>query len=141
DEVLTCCDLFDGLTKYDQDDLFDTGKVFVDAETRRLRWNHGTHGNYVGKFSHVKHLCDNGNLAVYAEGSKSKRVLVWQFPTEFLECFDEVYVLTYLFEGSAMRSYLEAEGVSLTLKAVSGDRERGYQLVAWDDCNEQQIKA
>jgi len=141
DEVLTCCDLFDGLTKYDQDDLFDTGKVFVDAETRRLRWNHGTHGNYVGKFSHVKHLCDNGNLAVYAEGSKSKRVLVWQFPTEFLECFDEVYVLTYLFEGSAMRSYLEAEGVSLTLKAVSGDRKRGYQLVAWDDCDEQQIKA
>lgn len=140
DEVLTCCDLFDGLTKCDQNDLFTTGKVFIDAQTRRLRWNHEKHGSYVGKFSPVKHLCDNGNLAVYADDPKNKRVLIWQFPTEFLECFNEVYVLTYLFQGSPMRSYLEAEGVSLTLKAVSGDREHGYQLVAWGDCNEQQIK-
>jgi hypothetical protein len=141
DEVLTCCDLFDGLTKYDQDDLFDTGKVFIDAQTGRLRWNHKNHGSYIGKFSHVKHLCDNGNLAVYADGPKSKRVLIWQFPTEFLECFNEIYILTYLFQGSPMRSYLEAEGVSLTLKAVSGDRKDGYHLTARDDCNEKQIKA
>tara|TARA_R110002074_G_scaffold176448_1_gene339993 strand:- start:296 stop:1618 length:1323 start_codon:yes stop_codon:yes gene_type:complete len=141
DEVLTCCDLFDGLTKYDQNDLFNTGKVFIDPQTRRLRWDNENHGTYIGKFSHVKHLCDNGNLAVYADGSKSKRVLIWQFPTEFLECFNEVYVLTYLFHGSPMRSYLEAEGVSLNIKAVSGDRKLGYRLVAWDDCNERQIKA
>ena len=103
DEVLTCCDFFDGLSKYDQDDLFNSGKVYIDEASRRLRWNHDEHGRYVGKFSPIKHLCDNGNLVVYSDGRGSKRVLIWQFPTEFLECFDEVFVLTYLFQGSPMK--------------------------------------
>lgn len=63
DEVLTCCDLYDGLTKDDQDDLFQSGKIYVDDATRRVCWNHEDHGTYEGKFSPVKHLCDNGNLA------------------------------------------------------------------------------
>ncbi len=141
DEVLTCCDFFDGLTKFDQDDLFSAGKVFVEQTTKRLRWNHVEHGSYEGKFSPIKHLCDNGNLAVYTEGNRSKRVLIWQFPIEFLECFKEVFVLTYLFQGSPMRSYLEAEGVSFDLKAVSGSRATGYQLIPWLDHNEGEIKS
>ena len=141
DEVLTCCDFFDGLSKHDQDDLFNSGKVYIDDETNRLQWCHEKHGHYQGKFSPIKHLCDNGNLAVYADVRGSKRVLIWQFPTEFLECFDEVYVLTYLFQGSPMRSYLEAEGVSLELKAVSGSRADGYHLVACQDHSEREAKA
>ncbi len=103
DEVLTCCDFFDDLSKHDQDDLFTSGKVYIEEATNRLRWNHDEHGDYVGKFSPIKHLCDNGNLAVYADGKHGKRVLIWQFPTEFLECFREVFVLTYLFQGSPNR--------------------------------------
>ncbi len=44
-------------------------------------------------------FCDNGNLAVYADGNRSKRVLTWQFPIEFLECFKEVFVL----KGGSLR--------------------------------------
>jgi hypothetical protein len=136
DEVLTCCDQYKDLTQHDQKDLFQSGKLLIEETTRRLRWNHKDHASYDGKFNTVKHLCDNGNLAVYAEGEGSKQVLLWQFPTEFLECFDQVFVLTYLFQGSPMRSYLEAEGVSVDLKAVSGDRESGYQLVPWHEHSE-----
>jgi len=141
DEVLTCCDFFDGLSKHDQNDLFRTGKVYIEEATRRLRWNHEDHGTYVGKFSPIKHLCDNGNLAVYADGQGGKRVLLWQFPTEFLECFEQVYVLTYLFQGSPMRSYLEAEGVEMNLRAVSGNRVQGYHLVPWNGHSERIQKA
>ncbi|MFT6073190.1 MAG: hypothetical protein ACJAZ1_000096 [Yoonia sp.] len=34
DEVLTCCDFFDGLSKHDQDDLFNSGKVYIDNDPR-----------------------------------------------------------------------------------------------------------
>ncbi|MEO9682941.1 MAG: hypothetical protein ABJF86_03140 [Tateyamaria sp.] len=141
DEVLTCCDIYGGLTKDDQDDLFQSGKMYVDDITNRLRWNHDDHGQYEGKFSPIKHLCDNGNLASYADGKRGKRLMIWQFPTEFLECFEQTYVLTYLFEGSPMRSYLKAERVSFEMKAVSGDWENGYRLVCWHDHNEAEIKA
>ncbi|MBB5722882.1 hypothetical protein FHS72_002512 [Loktanella ponticola] len=142
DEVLTCCDHFKELTAHDQRDLFGSGKLYVENDgSGRLRWNHKDHGNYVGKFSSVKHLCDNGNLAVYADRRGKRGVLLWQFPTEFLGCFDEVFVLTYLYHGSAMSSYLEAKGVPVSLMAVSGDREQGYSLTRWDEHSEALKKA
>ena len=141
DEVLTCCDLYDGLTKDDQDDLFRSGKIYVDDATRRVCWNHDDHGRYEGKFSPVKHLCDNGNLAAYPEGLRGNRVWIWQFPTEFLECFEWTFVLTYLFDGSPMRSYLDAQGVGYKVMAVAGDRSQGYHLTTWQDHNEGAVKA
>lgn len=141
DEVLTCCDLFDGLTKHDQNDLFQSGKLYIDKDTGRVQWDHHNHGDYEGKFSTIKHLCDNGNLAAYPEGPRGTRVFIWQFPTEFLECFEQTFVLTYLFDGSPMRSYLDAKGVGYELKAVTEDSGRGYRLIPWQDHNEGEVKS
>jgi hypothetical protein len=139
DEVLTCCDHFTGMTKADKDMLFDGGYVFIEEKTSRLRWDHDRHPAYRGKFDQVRNLCDNGNLVAYVPKGASKRnamVILWQFPSEFLQCFSQVIVLTYLFHGSPMKSYLEAEGLTFDMRAIGG----GGHLVPWAENSERAAK-
>lgn len=139
DEVLTCCDHFTGMTKSDRDLLFDHGYIFIEKETSRLRWNHVRYPNYRGEFDKIMHLCDNGNLVAYVPkgaDSKNAMVILWQFPSEFLQCFSEVLVLTYLFHGSPMKSYLQAEGLTFDMQSVGS----GCSLVPWSENSERAIK-
>ena len=139
DEVLTCCDLFSDLTSGDREHLFKNDMVYIEENTKRLRWNEDDHGDYKGRFDDIRNLCKNGNLCVY--GDKSSQIILWQFPIEFLQCFDEVYILTYLFEGSPMRSYLEAEGVGFKYFAVTGTHDTGFKLTDWHSYSEADKKA
>lgn len=139
DEVLTCCDHFTEMSKSDRDMLFDGGYVFVEAGTSRLRWNHDRHPAYRGKFDQVRNLCDNGNLVAYlpkGAAAKNAMVILWQFPSEFLRCFSRVVVLTYLFHGSPMKSYLEAEGLSFDMSSLGPTGE----LVPWEQNSERATK-
>lgn len=45
-------------------------------------------------------------------------MLIWEFPSEFLRCFNEVIVCTYLFQGSTFYAYLTAEGFTIDMKAI-----------------------
>ncbi len=67
--------------------------------------------------------------------SEDAIVLIWEFPSEFLRCFEEVYILTYLFHGSPMMSYFQAEGLTFTMKAIQGNR-----LIDWSDVDESEVK-
>jgi len=143
DEVITCCDVFSGLSLSDQTHLFKNDMVFIEEKTKRLKWNEEDHGDYEGRFDDIRNLCKNGNLCVYGdtEGSR-KQIILWQFPIEFLECFDEVFVLTYLFEGSPMRSYLEAEGVDFRYFAVEGEyAKKNFRPTDWYSNSEAKRKA
>lgn len=139
DEVLTCCDHFTDMSKSDKDMLFDGAYVYIEEITSRLRWNHDKHPNYRGKFDQVRNLCDNGNLVAYVpKGSDKKNamVILWQFPSEFLQCFSRVLVLTYLFHGSPMKSYLEAEGLTFDMQSIGPAGE----LVPWAEHSERETK-
>lgn len=131
DEVLDCVNLFDGLSASDRKLLFKDHLVYVEPTTKRLRWNHRDHAGYSGKFNAIRDLCDNGNLVMYSD-----KTLIWEFPTDFLRCFKQAYVLTYLFHGSPMSAYLRAEGMAFEMKTV-----RDHQLVSWaDHSDETEVK-
>jgi len=142
DEVLTCVDYFKSLSNDDTDLLFAQGLVYVDGSSH-LRWNHDKAAEYRGKFEHVRNLCDNGNLIAWsmsADGfmpGKRGSILLWAFPTNFLAAFKGVYLLTYLFHGSPMRAYLEAEGVSFDMRMVT---DKGRKLVPWSTEAEKEAK-
>ncbi|MEO9737668.1 MAG: DEAD/DEAH box helicase family protein, partial [Lentilitoribacter sp.] len=106
DEVLDCVQIFKTLTKADKDLLFDQRLVYVDPETKRLGWNMRDHSAYSGRFSAIKELCRNGNLVC-----RNGTVLLWEFPVEFLECFSDIIILTYMFHGSPMSAHLKAAGL------------------------------
>jgi hypothetical protein len=131
DEVLDCVGTFEDLTQSDRKLLFKDRLVYVEPETKKLRWNHREHGNYRGKFDHIRNLCDNGNLVLFRDTA-----LIWEFPTDYLRCFDQVFVLTYLFNGSPMSAYLRAEDLEHELKTLKND-----QLVSWaEHSDETEVK-
>lgn len=130
DEALDTVQLFDRLAKSDKEMLFTNEYVLKEPGTLKLKWNHALYPEYRGRFTDVKNLCDNGNLAYYGD-----KVLIWEFPSEFLSCFKEVWVLTYLFRGSPMSSYMEAEGTQWSHWTMK-DRA----IVPFDQGNELEIK-
>lgn len=130
DEALDCVDLFTGLTKADREMLLESGMVYVEPETYRLCWNEKDHGDYSGKFERIQTLCRNGNLVFF-----DNTTLLWEFPVEFIGLFKEVYVLTYLFHGSAMANYLAANGVGFEISSVYEGK-----LSSWMGCSEKEIK-
>jgi hypothetical protein len=131
DEVLDAVEMFAGLSGPDRQHLFDRGMVSIHPTSKRLEWNHKDHGDYIGKFEDIKGLCDTGSLVMVNDA-----VLLWEFPSEFLKCFRDVWVATYMLYGSPFHSYLLAEGFHLDMRTVSGGR-----LVGWlDGSDEAHIK-
>jgi hypothetical protein len=121
DEVLDAVEMYTGLSGPDRQHLFDREMVSINEVSKRLEWNHKDHGSYVGKFEDIKGLCDTGSLVMVNDA-----VLLWEFPSEFLRCFREVWVATYMLYGSPFHSYLLAEGFHLDMKTTNGGR-----LVDW----------
>jgi hypothetical protein len=113
DEVLDCVDLFSELKEKDKNLLFSHKMVFVNETTKRLCWNHIDYPDYRGRFEDIKALCDTGSLVCI-----ENKVLIWEFPSEFLRCFDEVIVCTYLFQGSPFYAYLLSEGFHIEMKTI-----------------------
>lgn len=118
DEALECVSIYDDLTVADRAILVSDNRIYVEPKTNKVRWNHKENNDYKGKFDKVMNLCDNGNLAM-----SRQKVMIWEFPTEFLSAFEDVFVLTYLFSGSLMASYLKAEGLEYELMTLSDTKE------------------
>jgi hypothetical protein len=113
DEVLQCVSHLP-LPKDDKRALFENGMVYVDGRGR-LRWNHQRWPDYSGRFSDIRDLCDNGNLAWHRG-----KFLIWELPIDMLACFAETFILTYLFRGSLMRSYFDLHGVAYQVMSLHG---------------------
>jgi hypothetical protein len=137
DEALDCVEIYSGITKADLDLLFRDSMINVEEGTYRLKWNEATYGNYSGKFDQIRKLCSNGNL-VYFRGT----TLLWEFPVECLNVFYEIYILTYLFQGSAMANYLKAHDSKINMHSVKGYACNGDKptLIPYKDLDEQEIK-
>lgn len=75
-----------------------------------------------GNFINIKRLAESGNLMMYGDVA-----LYWTFPVTAFEAFDEVYILTYLFEGQIQRYYYDLFNIEYSYKSVKkvGDR---YEL-------------
>ena len=130
DEVMDCVRTYDDITRHDMGLLLERKFITVDA-FNRLNWNHEAAPNYSGKFDALVSLCDNGNL-VY----ENQCFLLWKFPIEFLAQFSEVWIATYLWEGSLMSNYLEANKVGVAVHTLSN-----RNLIPYGEVNEAAAKS
>ena len=132
DEVMECVTLFNQVTPSDLKMLIEGGYIIKDDMTNKLVWHDVGESSYDGKFNSLKRLCDNGKLVRYND-----RIILQEFPSEFLTAFVDVYVLTYLFLGSPMAAYLEKNGYEYSMLTISND-----ELKPWEDyCDESLVKA
>jgi hypothetical protein len=139
DEEVEFIKKFDALTERDKQLLFREQMIYVDGKLR-VRWNHQLHGDYPenGRFNDIRQLCENGNLIVV-----NGKFWLWEFPADLIELFDEVVILTYLFEGSYLSTYLKLNDLPYTVRTVVRspeytDEHRKYQVVDFDATDERE---
>ena len=127
DESLYAIEHYKGVSRQTVKNMLDSGEINVDLATSRIRWNHkdfpctlmdGEEDSEF-EFKEFVELCDLGYAYLCpvkdtkTGDMKWSEVLLWQYPVDTLEAFDDVYVLTYLFSGSAMHSWCKIHGIEV----------------------------
>ncbi len=93
DEALETISTYTRASVGDIRELMAKGMLDVNKETGRLSWVGGN--DSLRLLCDLKEKCEAGYLYLLGE-----QVIMWAFPIEVLQAFDEVYVMTYLFKGS-----------------------------------------
>lgn len=137
DEALEVLSPLDDTKQDDIDIIFKQKLISID-ESGYLSWHDDTYdGN---KFRKVKKLCDLHTLMSFktADGRIAK-TLMWSFPVEFFDCFSEIYVMTYLWEGSLQKAYFDLHSVRYDKWMLDDNRE----MIPYDGrrAKKQQIEA
>ena len=83
------------------------------------------------KYGNVERIARNGNL-YYLDGN-----LYWQFPPKIFTCFQKMYLLTYLFDGSLLKPYFEYHEIPYELAGVCKDSNGKYELTGRRDDKEE----
>lgn len=112
DECLDVVHKYKKITNSDIQTLFSGEYVTLD-ENNFLVWNNEKYEEYDGRFNDVRRLCNMKSLMAYKtlSGSLSK-ILIWNFPVEFFNFFNNSYILTYYWDGSIQKCYFDLHNVN-----------------------------
>lgn len=72
-----------------------------------------------GGLDEVFRILRRREVLVFNDDAEKPVMYYWAFPKDVLEVFDDVYVLTYLFEGQMMKYYLDLIGVQYKKIGIS----------------------
>ena len=92
--------------------------ISIDEQTNKVTWCDGDYGEQF-KFSELKRFADMGRL-YWARDS----LLIAVFPPEMFTLFDDVYVLTYMFEGSLLKNYFDFFHIDYELASIDTETQR-----------------
>ena len=103
--------------------LINNGYIKVD-ENYNVKWHGPATSNF--HYSEVKRLAENNTLRCI------DNVLFWEYPQEVFKAFSEIYVLTYLFEGSILDKYFQMYNLHYK-KVLSEKIGHNFQLCNYSD--------
>lgn len=69
---------------------------------------HWVNDDYEGRFEDLKDMCKTGNVILYNDC-----LLLWKFPIEVFQSFDEVIILTYMFDAQVQKYYFDIHGIEV----------------------------
>jgi hypothetical protein len=112
DEAISCVGLLDKtLVHSDVRDLLKSNMVIPDPSKRnQLSWNELDYPEHDGRYAFVRNLCNLGVVYCYAD-----TFLMFEYPPKLLRELEEVWVLTYLFNGSDMRCWLDLNEIQYNI--------------------------
>ncbi|WP_028546238.1 hypothetical protein [Paenibacillus taiwanensis] len=102
---------------------------YIQIEGNRVVWIFDEYSSL--RFRDIKELAQAGNLFVYRD-----TFMVWTFPPRIFSTFDEVYTMTYMFEGQLQRYYFDLYGIEYEYKSVTKDAAGNYELCEYDTAKE-----
>lgn len=94
----------------------------VNNDTGQMIWCEECQ-SYDGKFSEIKNMCNTGSV-VLARG----HLLLWLFPVEVFRAFEQVYILTYMFNAQVQRYYYDYYKIEYEYLFISGDNITNYEF-------------
>lgn len=98
--------------------------AYIEKGTGIIRWREDMAGYVDEKYLAEKRLCDLQALACYGDSE----ITMWLLPIECFNAFEEVYILTYLFEGQIQRYYYDFFKLPYDYLYVRGDTLAEYEF-------------
>lgn len=114
DETLDVISIYNGIHK---DDVKSIVGTFVTKEesTGKLSWDYTRFDdNYKGHFKDIKDMCDMDCLYLHKD-----QVLINKLSPCMIEAFSSTTILTYMFEGSFMCSWLKLAGIEFEYQPLN----------------------
>lgn len=118
DEVLNVIEPYN-VQKDDVPLLKDSGCITID-EDGFVIWNKDKI-NYDTKYNDIKVLAESRSLVCV-----NQKLLLWHYPPEIFTLFDNIYILTYLFESSILKNYFDLYNIKYDKKSVYSENDKYY---------------
>lgn len=112
------------MSKEDVQTLLEKGMIEV-GQNFKVSWCDREHDRE-SKFYEVMRLAKLGRLYLARD-----TLLVTVFPPEMFELYDAVYVLTYMFNGSMLKSYFDLFGFDYSKASITTDDVRTQSLIPY----------
>lgn len=103
DEVMNVIELLQKSHRSDFDILQRAGMVDLN-ERNQVSWKGPL--DIDSRYNDIKEYALSGNLFCVRNTA-----LIWNFPTKIFGAFEEVYILTYMFDGQLQRYYYDLNGI------------------------------
>ncbi|PYZ99095.1 hypothetical protein CR205_11210 [Alteribacter lacisalsi] len=118
DEVMDVIAPLNEYTKSDLKLLHNEGIIRAD-ENGLVHWDKPDYDSDEGYFTKIRNLAYARNLMMYEDEAGEPVVLYWTFPASTFKCFDDVFLLTYLFHGQVQRAYFDLFKINYKYSSVS----------------------
>lgn len=118
------------VSEADKKILEDSGSIKGDELTGSYQWTREDY-HKDSKFYELKQRMDIGGVVE----STDKRMMEWMYQPEMFDMFDEVFLLTYLFEWSPMRFYFDIWHIPYAFCGVRRDDNGDYVLCRIDEAD------
>lgn len=97
--------------------LQDSGCITID-EDGFVIWNQDK-ADYDTQYNRIKILAENKSL-LYV----NQKLLLWRYPPEIFTLFDNVYILTYLFDASILKNYFDLYHIQYMKKSIVYENDK-----------------
>ena len=88
-----------------------SNKVTIHPRTHMVEWNDN---DYQGKFDEYKRMIRLNNIFAYVDKDNNIVSMMWLFPYRVFQAFQQIYILTYMFDGQIQKKYFDYFGADYT---------------------------
>lgn len=115
--------------------LIQQGVISVD-ELCRVSWCGKSMDTLDYEYRYLEPYIKNGNVLCV-----NGQLFLWVFPPKIFEAFSDIYILSYLFEGSVFDAYLKIHGLNYSIGGVSGHfgDKGGFIFCEYNDDSERRL--
>lgn len=84
-----------------------------------------------GRFADVMVQARTKGLVAFPDENGNINFILWLFPPDLFKCFNDVFVLTYMFDAQIQRYYFDLSKIPYEKYKVKGSYDTGFELTEY----------